>query len=189
MREMEGFDDFGYRNLLCDDYLCNRLGALFLCGMEREVRKISKMVCSDKGRRISAPIMSKSMLTANARILMRKNRRKEGTTMNKSIIDKNAIAIIVRNMPEAFRNIYKSGEAIRMTIVRKKNLKGYGRVLNVRIWRDVMLDSDMTEYFPADRIARDVIGYFLYGEKAPVLIGYDGKDSVWNGDFGIRFSL
>lgn len=119
---------------------------------------------------------------------MRKNAER-GTTMNKSIIDKNTIDIIIRNMPESFRKLYESGEAIRLNIIRQKNLHGYGRTLYVRIWKDVMIESDMTEFYPADRIARDVIGYFVYGKKAPVRIGYDGTDSVWNGDFGIRFSL
>ena len=109
--------------------------------------------------------------------------------MEKTIIDKKAIDTIVRNMPEVFRNLYEAGNAIRIRITRQKNLHGYGRTLYVRIWKDIMLESDMTEYYPACRIARDVIGYFVCGEKAPVLIGYDGTDSVMNGDYGIRFSL
>ena len=109
--------------------------------------------------------------------------------MNKNIIDKSAIEIIVSNMPESFRKLYEAGEAIRLNITRQKMLNGYGRTLYVRIWRDVMLESDMTEFYPAERIAKDVIYYFVYGEKAPVRIGYDGTDSVYNGDFGIRFSL
>ena len=109
--------------------------------------------------------------------------------MQKSIIDHNTLNIIVRNMPESIRNLYESGNAVRMTIIRRKNLYKYGRTLYVRLWKDVMIESDMTEFYPADRIAKDVIGYFVNGEKGPVCIGYNGTDSVYTGDFGIRFAI
>ena len=109
--------------------------------------------------------------------------------MEKNYVEKSSLQILVRNMPESIRKLYDNGEAVRIKIIRHKNLKGYGREISLRIWRDVMLESDMEEYLPAYRIAKDVIGYFLYGEKAPIRIGYDGSDSVWNGDFGIRFSI
>ena len=109
--------------------------------------------------------------------------------MKTNNIEKKSLEIVLSAMPETFRSLYESGEAVRVKIVRQKYLKGYGREISLRIWKGVMLSCDMSDYISADRIARDVIGYFLTGEKAKVCVGYDGTDSVYTGDYGIRYSL
>ena len=99
--------------------------------------------------------------------------------------------IIIGAMPESFRKLYESGATITVRILREKTLKRYGQEMTMRIWRGTIVDTDLDEFERAENIARNIISYFLYGERSPIYCRrYTGvwKDYV-GADYGIRFSL
>ena len=99
--------------------------------------------------------------------------------------------IIIGSMPETFRKLYESGETITVRIIREQTLKRYGDEMTMRIWRGMIINTDLDEYERAENIARNIIGYFLYGKKSPIYCRrYTGvwKDYV-GADYGIRYSL
>ena len=72
-------------------------------------------------------------------------------------------------------------------------LKRYGDELNFRVWRGELIDSDLDEFERGERIAGDILAYFLYGERGPVMIRKSymtGRmEDCVGADYGIRFSL
>ena len=72
---------------------------------------------------------------------------------------------IISGMPESIRNLYESGETIRIKILREKPLKRYGQEINLRIWRGSIIDTDLDEFERSENIAKCILGYFLHGES------------------------
>ena len=102
--------------------------------------------------------------------------------MQKNYVRPEDIKVIVRNMPPVFRELYADGREIRVHIIRKQQMKKYGRELNVRLWRDVLIDADIKD-------AETIIGSFLYGTCVPIVLNMNHRETIYTGDFGIRFSL
>lgn len=107
------------------------------------------------------------------------------------IIDAESMEKITASMPESFRQLHESGEVIRIRIMRREPLKRYGDEITVRIWRDLLIDSDLEEYEETWNICKNILSYFLYGERGKLILRNfgNGYRKLPTEDFAIEFSM